>query len=73
MITEFMAPEDLIELTDRKRAPEQIEWLVSHGYRFDVGASGRPKVLWDEVRAKLLSGEKTKGKSPRLHLLNKAG
>ena len=69
----FLSIEDIVDLTDRKRAPEQIIWLQEHGYRFDVGASGRPKVLLAEVENHLLSAGKTKAKMPRLHLLNKAG
>lgn len=69
----FLTPEQIIELTDRKRAPEQIQWFTDHGYRFDVGASGRPKVLLAEVERHLLSIDKYKGKMPRLHLLNKPG
>lgn len=69
----FLTPDDIADLTDRKRAPEQIRWLQDHGYRYDVGASGRPKVLLAEVENRLLSDGKTKAKMPRLHLLNKAG
>ena len=69
----FLTATEIAELTDRKRAPEQIQWLTDHGYRFDVGASGRPKVLLKEVEQKLLSGGKLTAKTPALHLINKAG
>lgn len=69
----FLSPEDIVALTDRKRPHEQIAWLQKHGYRFDVGSSGRPKVLVAEVENRLLSDGKTKAKMPRLHLLSNAG
>lgn len=40
----LLSPEEVAELTDRPQPKRQIEYLVAHGWRFEVGASGRPKV-----------------------------
>lgn len=41
----FLTHEQLVDLTDYKRPFEQIKWLRENGYPFEVGSSGRPKVL----------------------------
>jgi hypothetical protein len=41
----FLTPEELHALTDYKRPCDQMRWLREHGYPFEIGASGRPKVL----------------------------
>jgi hypothetical protein len=57
----ILTPEQLAELTDKKRPKDQIAWLTEHGYRFEISAIGRPKVLLKEVEGKMLSPEcKTK-------------
>ena len=53
----ILTSEQLAELTDKKRSKDQIAWLVEHGYRFEVSAAGRPKVLLKEVEGKMLSPE----------------
>lgn len=53
----ILTPEQLADLTGRKRAKGQIDWLTDHGYRFDLSAIGRPVVLVKEVEGKLLSPE----------------
>lgn len=45
----FLKPNDIAELTGRKRTALQARWLVEHGFRFMVGADGKPKVLIGEV------------------------
>ena len=40
----FLTPEEVAELTDRPQPKRQIEWLQTHGWQFEVGDSGRPKV-----------------------------
>jgi hypothetical protein len=47
----FLTPDKLVELTDCKRRSDQVRWLRDRGYRFEVSAIGRPKVLIDEVRS----------------------
>jgi len=41
----FLTIDEIIALTDRKQPSRQIEWLRQNGYPFEVGATGRPKVL----------------------------
>ena len=67
----FMTPDNLVELTDRKRVSDQISWLCQRGYRFEVSATGRPKVLEEEIRARMTSStaQKSKGCMPRLELV----
>jgi hypothetical protein len=67
----FLTPGNLVELTDCKRMSDQIRWLRDRGYRFEVSAIGRPKVLIDEVRSRMLgsSPTKSKGSRPRLELV----
>ena len=67
----FLTPEELVELTDYKHAAKQICWLCEHGYRLEVGASGRPKVLRSEIERRLGRTEKTIARPPRLELLKK--
>jgi hypothetical protein len=40
----FLSAAELHDLTDRRQPSAQIKWLREHGWRFEVGASGRPKV-----------------------------
>lgn len=69
--TMFLELEKLVELTDYKRSSDQIRWLQDRGYRFEISKYGRPKVLIDEVRAKMLSNPAIKGRGnpPRLDLV----
>ena len=53
----ILTPEQLAELTDKKRPKDQITWLSEHGYRFEISAIGRPKVLLKEIEGKMLSPE----------------
>lgn len=71
----ILTPQQLAELTDKKRPKDQINWLTEHGYRFEISALGRPKVLLKEVEGKMLTPEfKTKSKksdSPDFAAINK--
>lgn len=51
--TMFLTPDQLHELTDYKRAADQIRWLREKGYPFEIGASGRPKVLSSMIEIRL--------------------
>lgn len=66
----FLSRDELHELTDYKRPAEQIRWLTKRGYRFEVGASGRPKVLRATVETRLENHAKTRAKTPRFDLVN---
>jgi hypothetical protein len=61
----FLSPTELIELTDRKRQSDQIQWLRKHGYPFEIGAKGRPKVLRRVVELRLQAGVSA---APKLRL-----
>lgn len=41
----LLTPDEVAELTDRPQPKRQIAWLIEHGWTFEVGASGLPKVL----------------------------
>lgn len=66
----FLTREELRDLTDYKRPAEQIRWLTERGYRFEIGASGRPKVLRATLETRLVNTRKTKPKNPRFDLVN---
>lgn len=53
----FLTAEELAELTERSQAAAQIRWLVSRGWRHEVGANGRPKVLRAEAERHLLGSK----------------
>lgn len=61
----FLTHTDLVELTERSQAAAQIRWLVTHGWRHEVGASGRPKVMRAEAERHLL-GSRTRTKELNL-------
>ena len=71
----ILTPEQLAELTDKKRPRDQIAWLTEHGYRFEISALGRPKVLLKEVEGKMLTPQiKTKNRkstAPDFATINK--
>lgn len=46
----FLAPEQLVVLTGRKRPKAQCDFLAREGYHFRVNACGEPVVLEEEVR-----------------------
>lgn len=46
----------LVELTDVEQPSAQIRWLMDRGWKFEVGRSGRPKVLLAEAERHMLSG-----------------
>lgn len=52
----LVPPEDLRELTDRRTAAGQIEWLRERGWTFQVSAAGRPKVDVEEYRRHMIGG-----------------
>ncbi len=40
----ILTPEEVAALTDRIQPKRQIAWLTEHGWKFEVGAAGLPKV-----------------------------
>ena len=51
----FLTQEEIKDLTDRKIPKAQIRWLKNNAYPFEVGASGKPKVLRSLVLERLKS------------------
>lgn len=49
----FLTSDELKELTDLKIPKAQIRWLDKHSYPYEIGASGKPKVLRSFVMEKL--------------------
>jgi hypothetical protein len=49
----FLTELEIQDLTDRKFPSKQREWLDAHGWKFVVGASGRPKVSRSYAEEKL--------------------
>lgn len=49
----FLTRQELEDLTDYQMPGFQCQWLKKHGYSFEVGASGRPKVLRMHIEQKL--------------------
>ena len=63
----LLSDDELFRLTDYKRPADQRRWLLERGYRFDIGGSGRPKVLKVEVE-RHLSGDKPPRREPTLKI-----
>jgi hypothetical protein len=40
----ILTPDELEQITDYKQPAAQIKWLRLHRWRFEIGASGYPKV-----------------------------
>lgn len=71
--TMFLTREEITELTDRKQPRAQIRWLTERGYRFEIGASGCPKVLRSVIEARLRNTgdvRKSKDRQIRFDLIN---
>lgn len=41
----FMTAKELLDLTGRKRTPDQVTWLHANRIPFLLDANGKPKVL----------------------------
>lgn len=60
----FLTKDELKELTDLERPTAQIRWLNDNGYRFEVSAAGRPKVLTSAVTKRLGEAGRKKPATP---------
>jgi hypothetical protein len=69
----FLSAEDLHDLTGMVRADAQRRWLIERGYRFEVRGDGRPAVMVDEVKARLVSGGNRRTSGPDLKALDECG
>jgi hypothetical protein len=56
----FLSSEEVEALTDRLQPKRQIAWLSQHGWRFEVGASGRPKIARSYYESRMGQPEKPK-------------
>lgn len=55
-MSEYLAPDELVELTELRMASAQIRWLRDRGWKFEVGQlTGRPKVAREYYRARMCS------------------
>lgn len=55
-MSRYLTPAELHDLTDLEQPAAQVRWLKARGWRYDVGASGRPKVDRDYHRARMVEG-----------------
>lgn len=63
----FMTPEELQDLTGRKRTPDQISWLHANRIPFLLDANGKPKILKATITSLLGTAHKP-DYSPQLRL-----
>ena len=49
----FLKREELIDLTGYVRPRAQTKWLTTNGYKYEIAADGRPRVLKNVVEKKL--------------------
>ncbi|MGH8631519.1 MAG: DUF4224 domain-containing protein [Burkholderiales bacterium] len=52
----FITPDQLAEVTDRVQHAAQIRWLQAHNWKFEISATGRPRVLVAEMERHMLGG-----------------
>lgn len=62
----FLSPDELVELTEYKRPCDQIRWLKSNAYIFEISGKGHPKVLRRLIESRL--DTRSAGAVPRLRL-----
>ncbi len=51
----FLSDQEMEELTDRRLPGAQRKWLEARGWRFEVTASGKPKVARSEFEFRMVS------------------
>lgn len=66
----FLTESELEFFTDLKQPAAQIRFLQRKGISHEISAAGRPKVTWDAVNRREVSGAEWQ---PNLSLLDKAG
>ena len=59
----FLTNEEIAEVTGRKRATDQIKWLMKNRYLFEVDVNGKPKVLHDYLIRRMV-GVPLKAREP---------
>jgi len=61
----FLSEESLRSLTGYKRPAEQRRWLASHGWAFEVRADGKNRILTEEARNRMLTGNSNQQSAKR--------
>jgi hypothetical protein len=65
----FLNREELADLTGYRQKGKQAEWLRCHGWRFELDAQGRPRVLRQHAHRMLDGTASAQSDSePKLHL-----
>jgi hypothetical protein len=64
--TSILSPDELVEITEYRRRADQRRWLDDHGWKYEVGRTGRPKVLRAERDRHMLGGGTRKLKTLNL-------
>lgn len=69
-----LLPDELADFTGSPQPSRQRRWLAEHGFPFETGLDGRPKVLRAAVEARMMpSGARHRAKTtPDLGMLRKA-
>lgn len=62
----LLSRKELEEITEYKSIHWQIHWLTERGWKFEVGRTGRPKVLREERDRHMLGGRQTRAKQLNL-------
>lgn len=63
----FLDHDELEDLTGYKRAADQRRWLIQNGYKHELDARNRPKVLRSHVEQRL-GGSIDATREPKLRL-----
>ena len=72
--TIFLSGEDLESLTGYKRPGDQRRWLDKHGWAFEVRADGKNRILTEEARTRMLTGNpRHRATEPNLDALRTLG
>ncbi len=61
----FLPERDLESLTGYKRPGDQRRWLAKHGWAFEVRADGKNRILTEEARNRMLTGNSNQQSTKR--------
>lgn len=61
----FLSAEELKDLTDLQQAHAQLRWLTNRGWKFEIGANGRPKVARQYYLQRMVQEATTPPDAPR--------
>ncbi len=60
----FLTPEQLVELTGRRRPSAQVRWLRENHWAYAVNADGHPRVAAAEAARQLETGGSRRSPAP---------